>query len=179
MNLRFEAFQKVLCALFTLLVLFCAAMTGSYAWRDYAQHKSNEFYGGITTETSSVSPTSPTTTTTATSSASTSTTSSTSTSTSSSTSTSTTSSTSSSPSSSTSTSTSSSSSTSTTSSTSTSTTSTATCTTTTTEPKVPGPVTGDTGNIWLWAALTVVSAIGLRATLLWGKKGGRRKESEA
>ena len=40
-------------------------------------------------------------------------------------------------------------------------------------------MTGDTSKLWLWAALTVMSAIGLRAVLLWGKRNGRRKKETA
>ena len=44
------------------------------------------------------------------------------------------------------------------------------------DPNQPGPLTSHTSNIWLWAILTVVSAVSLRAVLLWGRRGGKRKE---
>jgi hypothetical protein len=38
-------------------------------------------------------------------------------------------------------------------------------------------VTGDTSNVWLWAILTIISALGLRWVLLWGKKARRESET--
>ncbi|MCL2300258.1 MAG: hypothetical protein FWC27_08965 [Firmicutes bacterium] len=157
-------FQKLLCVLFTALAVFCAAMTGTYAWRDAAQHKSNEYYGGLTTRTDTTitepdtttqsEPTVTTATTTETPSATTETTTQTTTqtitqTTTAQTTTQTTSQTYTLPS-----------------------TSGTSARTGTTHPG--GPVTGDTGKICLWASLTVLSAIGLRAVLLWG--AGRRRE---
>ncbi|MDR3314113.1 MAG: hypothetical protein LBS96_06615 [Oscillospiraceae bacterium] len=52
-------------------------------------------------------------------------------------------------------------------------------TTTTGSTPIPGPNTGDSGNIWFWAVLMIASALGLRYLLLHGKKRARKEEPAA
>ena len=139
-NMKFSMFQKILSILFSALVVFCAAMTGTYTWQDLAQHKSNEFVG-LTAANPDESTTEPDTPTTepdiSTTEPDISTTE---------------------PD---------------TSTTWPQTSTTQTHATTTTKPG--GPKTGDTSNVWLWAILTVLSALGLRGVLLWGRKNSCRE----
>ena len=191
--MKFNAIQKGLCGLFSLLLVFSAAMTGTCAWRDAAQHKSNAFYGRGTTQpdTAATEPDTtvaepddtttghdettaePDTTTTGPTTPAPATITETTTITATTTTTTTTGRPATEPST-------------TIAETTTqpaaqpSTTSPATATAMpgTTGPQNPGgPKTGDTGSVWLWASITVVSAMCLRGVLLWGKKG-RRGETE-
>jgi len=171
--MNFNGIQKAMCALFTLLVLFCAAMTGSYAWRDLSQHRSNKYYGrGIDTITTQPDPdttttqpdpdttttqpdpttTQPTTTTMMTT---------------------TTKPTTEPPETTVETTEQA-----TTQAITQPPTSAATASPGTSKPSNPdGPKTGDASNVWLWAALTVTSAVGLRAVLLWGRRNGKRNKA--
>lgn len=177
--MKFSIVQKGLCVLFSALVVFCAAMTGTYAWRDYAQHKSNEFIGISTadepitvrpTTTTTTSTTGPTTTDTTTTRPTTTTTRPTTTTKPTTTTTK--------PTTTTAAPTTTQPTTSATQpSTITATQPPVTTTRPTVRPSNPGPVTGDTSNIWLWAVLTVLSALGLRWVLLWGKRGRREGDS--
>jgi len=177
-GMKFNLFQKMLCLLFSALAVFCAAMTGTHAWRDASQHRSNEFYGGLTatTDESDTTTTEPDTTTTEPGTTTTATTSTTTTIPSTEPSITMT-------------------------ETTTETTTQATIQTTaqttsqtytlpstsmfktstgTSGPSNPGgPKTDDTSKIWLWAALTVVSAMGLRTVLLWGRRNDRHREEAA
>lgn len=162
-RMKSDMVQKMLCVLFTALVVFCAAMTGTHAWRDVSQHRSNDFYGGATTgpdgstsepptttepdTTTELSTTIPQLTTTTTTQT-----------------------------------------TVTTTGTQATTTiaphifSTGAHTTTsahitTARPtNPPGPQTGDASKIWLWTLLTMLSALGLRWVLLWRQKNKRTEK---
>ena len=226
-NMKFNMMQKGLSVLFSLLLLFSAAMTGSYAWRDIAQHRSNEFYGRVTSaepdtsttepdtsstepdttttepdtsttepDTSTIEPdtsttepdtttTEPDTTTTepdttTTEPDTTTTTQPTTTTTQPTTTTTTTRTSTTKPTTTTAPSTTTAVTTTTGPATQPSTTAaatSATATTGSTKPQNPnGPKTGDTSNIWLWAVITIISAIGLRAVLLWGRRERRGKD---
>ena len=167
--MRFNMIQKGLCVLLSLFLAFSAAMTGTCAWRDITQHKSNEFYGRGTAEpdtttkpdtttepdTTTPEPTTPEPTTTIETTTVTSTITTTTTQPTTEPSTTTTETT--------------------TRPLTINSVTTTTAIATTKPQNSSGPKTGDTGNVWLWAVVTIVSAVSLRAVLLWGKRGGRRE----
>ena len=151
---QMNTIPKVLCALFSLFLLISITMTGTYAWRDINQHKSNEFYGRSPTypsDTTTTLPDSSTTTTLPDSSTTTTL-----------------------PDSSTTTTLPDSSTTTNEITTQPSTSSDTTITSLTNPQNPDSPKTDDTSNVWLWVILTVVSAVCLRGVLLWGKKDKRK-----